>query len=313
MGKDFKNPSPFHAGLIYSICVCLYFFASRLFSNLGFYKGNLINQFALILLPPVLFLVLFKFNVKKVLRLNKIKFKTLLIIFFLVASAMPLVAVFNFLNHFLVKIIFGKYEFFQIPVENNLPSILISVFIVGVMAGICEEVLFRGVIQRGLERYGIKKAIIITALLFGLMHLDFQRLFGTFLLGALMGCIVYRTNSLYGGIFAHFTNNSIVLLLGLYSLKAEKFIEDSGVDRDIFSQFENASMSELVIILIVCLIMFMVFGAIFKVFMNLFIINTEDIKVDIEENKEPVRFKDIITFIPGLLVVALVYIIQGIS
>jgi membrane protease YdiL (CAAX protease family) len=324
MEKDFKNPSLIHAGALYSICACLFFFASTYLQKLGFYTGNLIVQFIVILLPPVLFLVLFKFDVKKVLRLNKIKLKTFFIIFFLITSAMPLVGVFNILNHLLAKTIFGKVQLFQIPVEDNLPSVLISFFIVGVAAGICEEVLFRGVIQRGLERYGIKKAIIITALLFGLMHLDFQRLFGTFLLGALIGFIVYRTNSLYGGIFAHFANNSIALLLTLFSLKAEEFLEgrgvSSGTDTDIFSQLENmpfenmpidVSAVKLIGIIIGFLMVIVFFGAIFGFSMYLFIRNTSETKVDIVEEKEPIKPMDIVVFVPGLLIVIITYIIQG--
>lgn len=219
--EDFKSPGLIHVGAVYSICVCLFFFAGILFREWNFYKANLITQFGLILLTPVLFLVLFKFDVKKVLKLNKVKIKTLIIIFFLVASSIPLVTIFNFLNYFLVKIIFGRVELLRIPMNDSLSGILISFFVISVAAGICEEVLFRGVIQKGIEGYGIKKAIIITALLFGLMHLDFQRLFATFLLGALIGFIDYKTNSLYGGIFAHFLNNFIALMLRLYSLKTD--------------------------------------------------------------------------------------------
>jgi len=70
---------------------------------------------------------------------------------------------------------------------------------------------FRGVIQRGLERLGAVKSILINGVSFGLIHFDFQRLFGTFLLGALIGFLVYRSNSLLVGMFAHFTNNSIAV------------------------------------------------------------------------------------------------------
>jgi membrane protease YdiL (CAAX protease family) len=71
---------------------------------------------------------------------------------------------------------------------------------------VCEEILFRGAIQRGFEKLGAIKSIILTAFLFGLMHQDFQKLLGTFLLGCIIGFIVYRSDSIIGGMFAHFTN-----------------------------------------------------------------------------------------------------------
>lgn len=313
--EGFKNPSLAHVGAIYSICLFLFFFVGSKFQRWDFNKGNLATQFILILLPPIIFLVLFKFDVKKVLRLNKIRPKTLVIIFFLIASSMPLVGMFNLLNHFLVKILFGKVEILQLPIEDNFPGVLISVFIIGVVAGICEEVLFRGVIQRGFERYGIKRAIIITALLFGLMHLDFQRLFGTFLLGALIGFIVYRTNSLYSGMFAHFANNSIAVLLTLYASKAGGTIESSGLEEELFSQLENMPSDNLIIMVIGFIIGFSLvlifFGTIFGLLMRLFIKNTSNTKVDLVESKEPVTFKAIMTFVPGLLLVIFVYVIQA--
>ncbi|MDQ2086056.1 CPBP family intramembrane glutamic endopeptidase [Herbivorax sp. ANBcel31] len=313
--KGFKNPSLMQVGIIYSLCVLLYFFIGSMLMERDFNKGAIINQFVLIFLPPVLFLVLFKFDLKKVLRLNKIRPVTLVIIFFLTVFSIPLVAIINLLNHFLVKALFGRAEVMQPPISTDFPGVLVSFFVIGIVAGICEEVLFRGVIQRGFEKYGVKKAIIITALLFGLMHLNFQSLFGTFLLGVLIGFIVYRTNSLYGGIFAHFANNSIAVALSLYALRAEEFLGDIEVEGDIFSQFENLP-SEMFAATVIGLIagyslIFIFFGVIFGFLMYLFIRNTSKTKVDNLEKKEPVKLKAVLAFVPGLLVIAFVYVIQG--
>ena len=45
--------------------------------------------------------------------------------------------------------------------------------------------------------------------------------------------------------------------------------------------------------------------------MVLFIKNTSKTEVDVIEEKEPVMLKDILVFVPGLLVVVYVYIEQG--
>jgi len=304
-----------HVGTLYSICVILFLLANKLFINLNFYVANLTIQFAFILLPAALFLVLFKFDVKKILRLNKIKFKTLIIIFFLMVSSMPLAGVFNLLNQYLVKVIFGEVELLDIPIENTLPGVMLVFFLVGIAAGICEEVLFRGIIQRGFERYGVKKAIIITALLFGLMHFDFQRLFGTFLLGALIGFIAYRTNSLYSGIFAHFVNNSVALLTKLYYQKLNEFSMDVEIGANALPQLENIPVGDSVVTVVAFIIGFLIalafFAGFFILFMVLFIKNTSKTEVDVIEEKEPVMLKDILVFVPGLLVVVYVYIEQG--
>lgn len=76
------------------------------------------------------------------------------------------------------------------------------------LPGPCEELLFRGFILRGLlRRYGPVTAVVLTASLFGLFHMDPTRLPGSFFLGLVFGIVLLRTGSLYCAIIAHVTNN----------------------------------------------------------------------------------------------------------
>lgn len=76
------------------------------------------------------------------------------------------------------------------------------------LPGPCEELLFRGFILRGLlRRYGPMTAVVLTAFLFGLFHMDPTRLPGSFFLGLVFGVVLIRTGSLYCAIIAHVTNN----------------------------------------------------------------------------------------------------------
>lgn len=80
----------------------------------------------------------------------------------------------------------------------------------GFSAGVCEEVLFRGFIQNGLHNHwGPLKAVIVTAILFGVFHLDPWRSPGAALLGLLAGYLVVRTGSLYTAITLHMTSNTL--------------------------------------------------------------------------------------------------------
>ncbi len=79
---------------------------------------------------------------------------------------------------------------------------------------ICEETLFRGPILRGLgTRVGAGSAIVLTAVLFGLFHLDVYRLLPATLLGILLGYLAHASASILPAMLAHFCNNAILVTL----------------------------------------------------------------------------------------------------
>jgi len=79
-------------------------------------------------------------------------------------------------------------------------------FLTGVIAApIVEELLFRGVmLHRFTFKWGLKKAILATSIIFGLLHADF---IGAFVFGMVM-CILYiKTGTIIIPIIAHMLNN----------------------------------------------------------------------------------------------------------
>lgn len=91
----------------------------------------------------------------------------------------------------------------QIHTNKVLTFISIAIF-----APILEELFCRGIILRGLLHHiSPTKAILLSALMFGVMHLNPWQAIPAFILGIFMGWIYWRTNSLLATIFIHFTNN----------------------------------------------------------------------------------------------------------
>lgn len=92
-------------------------------------------------------------------------------------------------------------------------SIWVQFFFLAFTPGICEEMLFRGFALRPLEKaLGSKWAIIITALAFAIVHLDFVRLIPTFALGIAFGLVAVKTRSIWPSVVLHILNNSIALI-----------------------------------------------------------------------------------------------------
>lgn len=75
-----------------------------------------------------------------------------------------------------------------------------------------EEYAFRGLILGSLKRYGEGFAVIASALLFGLMHGNFEQLPFAFLVGLALGFITVKTESLLTAIAVHATNNAVSVI-----------------------------------------------------------------------------------------------------
>jgi membrane protease YdiL (CAAX protease family) len=88
----------------------------------------------------------------------------------------------------------------------------IAVLAIGV-APVLEEFVFRGVVQRTLERrWGTVAGICLSAALFGAVHM-LPRVFPLlFFLGVAFGCAVYATRSIWAGVVLHAANNSVAVL-----------------------------------------------------------------------------------------------------
>ncbi len=94
------------------------------------------------------------------------------------------------------------------------PSTLIAICII---APFIEEMLFRGIILRGLlQKYSPTKSILFSAVLFSIYHLNFYQMPSAFILGCFMGWIYYLSRSLWPSIFIHIINNFLVFISVVY-------------------------------------------------------------------------------------------------
>jgi sodium transport system permease protein len=84
------------------------------------------------------------------------------------------------------------------------------IFLMAFVPSICEELAFRGFIFGGLVRErGRLRAVVITALLFGISHGVLQQSIAATIMGLLLGWIALKTGSVLPGMLIHFTNNAL--------------------------------------------------------------------------------------------------------
>ena len=102
---------------------------------------------------------------------------------------------------------------------NSVGQLILCVLVVGVMAGLSEEMLFRGAMLRTMQdsRLGKHAVVWITAILFSAFHLQFYGFVPRMLLGVWLGYLFVWTGSLWVPIIAHTLNNSTVVLMSYLS------------------------------------------------------------------------------------------------
>ena len=116
--------------------------------------------------------------------------------------------------------------------EQNLEGLMqqpLGVAVVAVVGPICEELLFRGGVQRSLHRaFAPWTAITGSALLFSLVHFNPAQMPAAFVLGLLLGFAYWWSGSLLAPICIHILNNSTATALSLLSPDDDSLIHFVG-------------------------------------------------------------------------------------
>lgn len=97
--------------------------------------------------------------------------------------------------------------------QPTISSLIIDILIVSVLAGLSEELFFRGALMRLFRgtKLNIHYSIWLTALIFTTFHFQFYGFFPRLLLGAYFGYLVYWSNSLWLPVITHTFNNTLVV------------------------------------------------------------------------------------------------------
>lgn len=116
-------------------------------------------------------------------------------------------------------------EFINQAFEELAVSPIILILSVVVVAPIYEEIIFRGILLKGMtKKINPTIALVISALFFALVHMNIPQGVNAFLLGLVIGFIYLRTGSIYLSIFAHFVNNFMALTLSsMFTLIGGKY------------------------------------------------------------------------------------------
>jgi membrane protease YdiL (CAAX protease family) len=134
--------------------------------------------------------------------------------------------------------------------ENVFTKDIFSIITMVIAAPVMEEILCRGIILRGLlENYPPYKAILISAIFFGAIHLNPWQAIPAFLGGLFLGWVYYKTRSVIPGMIIHATINII----------AASFLFLPSRNQDLLSLFGTtlyliASVISIIVFITTCII-----------------------------------------------------------
>tara|TARA_B110000438_G_C15782576_1_gene636922 strand:+ start:842 stop:1636 length:795 start_codon:yes stop_codon:yes gene_type:complete len=172
------------------------------------------------LIPLVFFLILKKEPIYKRLRINLVSYNTLsqTIIF-----SIGLIILCDEFDR-LIQVFVATPEYI-IDLNNILQpesffGYILLFIAVSIIAPLGEELLFRGFLQQFLERYwkDITRAILMTTLLFAIIHMNPFWFIQIYILGIMLGFLSWKTNSIFPPLILHTINNATALLFTFIDL-----------------------------------------------------------------------------------------------
>jgi membrane protease YdiL (CAAX protease family) len=207
----------FSVNLLYLVTILLNLVLGSWMQSSHFIWGLIASEVLLFLLPTIAFLRLRRLPLKEGFRLKPIR---------------PLIGLLCILLGFTTYLFVVMIDAIMARLIN-IPGMLVSVemvmpkgglesigffFAVAVVAPLCEEPLFRGVIQSAYEKQRTaSSAIAIAALMFAFWHFRLSGLWGLLLEAIILGYVAWRSGSIYSSILMHFGLNATSAANGLLS------------------------------------------------------------------------------------------------
>ena len=180
--------------------------------------------------PVIWYLLVNKYSIKEM--LNRLKFRSERIdeaFLWGILAAIAMLVIVIAIGFILYSLGYDQEDLSNVDVLAGNLSIASMAFII-IIQSFSEEVFFRGFLLEKIDSVaGEKMAIFITALLFGLAHMSYGKIYPVIMpviMGFLLGFVVFKTKNLYSAIVAHMTFNfmSFVLYLFAQSLEIEALI-----------------------------------------------------------------------------------------
>lgn len=170
---------------------------------------QMIQTYLVMAVPTVIFMLIVKINPAKNLPFRVLKPADALLSILFGYMLVPMMIFLNFVTMLFVQNHLQDTSsdlFYQYP-------FIVQLILMAVIPGVVEEFIFRGVIYHSYRKNGVLGAAVLSALCFGLFHMNFNQFFYAFVLGLVFALLVEATSSLFSSMLAHIAANSYSVIM----------------------------------------------------------------------------------------------------
>ena len=235
-----------------------------------------------------------KINLGETYPTQKLNFK---LTFLLSAFGLSIAMIANYVSNMTI----GVFDMFGIDANvdidykcDNLLEVILFYASVALLPALVEEFAFRGVILKIMRKHSDSLAVVVSGVMFGLMHGNFTQIPFALVVGLILAYITVKTNTLIPAMIIHFLNNSLAVTMTL--LTSNENISDTIV--------EYINIVLMIAIAILGIISFSIIATKHKGFFKLYGAN------------KPVSFKEkVVTFCksPTVIIFTVISIIEAIT
>lgn len=188
---------------------------------------NLVCSELILLLPALLFLVTSGGRWNDTLGFHRMRPATWGMVILFTFLTMPLTTLVN-----AISMLFVDNVVMEISGDVVDMPFFLMFFLMAVYGPFCEEITFRGLMFNGYKKRGsLLGAVFLSALTFGLMHMNFNQIPYAFVIGILLALLVEATGSIWSSLLYHFIFNaeSVCLLYLSNNLLTQEMAESGAV------------------------------------------------------------------------------------
>lgn len=190
-----------------TLVILLSLFSGKI--TLGIFASLLVSQMVVVI-PGLLFILAARIPLREVFVLRKLKWATIPMLILFTYLIMPLITVVNAFSLF-----FTDNAALALSESMSAYPFWASFFMVALLGPVLEELFFRGILHSGFRKSAnAMQAAVISAVLFGMMHMNFNQALYAFVLGMILAVLKEVTGSLLAPILVHivFNSNSVFLM-----------------------------------------------------------------------------------------------------
>lgn len=204
---------------------------------------SLIITQVILIIPAMIYLIFNKLNLFQFIRLKKINFLT---VFLLVIFTMFLIPVMNVISTISLLYSTNHIGSSMSELADN-SNLLVCVLSVAVVPALFEETIYRGVFYNVYRKANLRQGILISALLFALLHMNWNQFTYTFIMGIIFALIIEATDSIASTMVIHGIINGFSIIIMKIQPMLLEFLKKADPDYKI-EDATNAALSKMDII-----------------------------------------------------------------